>query len=63
MTAPAPGSAVMMAARGRFPRVAHQLARIKAKTVLYPFVMACGYATTRVEPASDDLARCGKCWA
>lgn len=55
------GSLVMMDRNARFPRVAHHLASVREGAVLYPYVMACGYASTTVVPASEGATRCGRC--
>lgn len=54
-----PGLPVMMPRRGR---VVHQLERVKPGAVLYPYVMACGAATTTVEPAGTGAEKCRRCW-
>jgi hypothetical protein len=57
------GQPVMMERRGRFPRVVHRLERVKSAKLLYPYVMACGYAATAaVLGAADDAERCRRCW-
>lgn len=56
------GRPVMMGRRGRHPRVVHQLAQVKSAGLLYPYVMACGYATSSVEMAGEEGRRCPRCW-
>jgi hypothetical protein len=57
------GGAVMVENIARHPRVVHRLATVRPATMLYPYVMVCGYATSSVLPAAEGLERCVRCWA
>lgn len=44
-------------------RVVHRLDRVKSAALLYPYVMACGYAASAaVAGEAADAERCRRCW-
>ena len=57
------GQPVMLPNRARFPSVIHRLERVKSAKLLYPYVMACGYAASAaVAGEAPDAERCRRCW-